>query len=401
MNPKLKQFIWGAIIVNLAMTAGYMIAPIEVRFLQTLTDNTTLIGLTYATGTIFFSLLSIWLGRLSDKFGRNRFLIVGCGLGVLYPLLYASTVNIFEYMGVRFVWAFSAVATGPIFMSYLQDLLEGMRRKGWYMGMVYSMGAILGAGAQFLGGVLSDQYGFRTVYIAMSGVFLLTALISLKELGFKKKELKNDEYEPRHLFFSLHYVFKKPELLFYFIQNFAFSVNWGIKGMLWPLIIFAMAGKDAVTGSIFGTMGVVAFFLLLIIGKMVDKIGPFSSSIISMSILGITGLFLALTNNLYVFWVAAGMFAIGEAIYGPTQAVLLTDHVKSKFRGEIMGLDAMVDSMLNTASPFLAGILLVSFDPQTVLLFYVLLFWLALVGGRILYIIKIAPQRKFLFWKKY
>jgi len=106
MNKKLKEFVVGATIVSLTTIAGYLIAPIEVRYLNSLTENTTLIGLTYAIGSILFGILSVYLGRLSDKIGRNRFIIIGCFLGIIYPLLYASTYNIYQYMGVKFVWAF-------------------------------------------------------------------------------------------------------------------------------------------------------------------------------------------------------------------------------------------------------------------------------------------------------
>ncbi len=72
MKKGVRGFIVGAVIVSLATTAGYLIAPIEVRFLESLTNNSTLIGATYAVGSILFGFFSIWLGRLSDRFGRNR-----------------------------------------------------------------------------------------------------------------------------------------------------------------------------------------------------------------------------------------------------------------------------------------------------------------------------------------
>ena len=138
MDKKVREFIIGAIIVSLATVAGYLIAPIEVRFLNTLTNNSTLIGLTYAIGSILFGIFSIWLGRLSDRFGRNRFIIIGCILGIIYPLLYASTYNIYQYMGVKFVWAFASVTTGPIFMAYRQDLMTQKKKGGHYSGIFFS-----------------------------------------------------------------------------------------------------------------------------------------------------------------------------------------------------------------------------------------------------------------------
>ena len=389
MDKKLKEFIIGAIIISLATVAGYLIAPIEVRFLYTLTNNSTLIGLTYAVGSILFGILSIWLGRLSDKFGRNRFIILGCLLGVIYPLLYASTYNIYQYMGVKFVWAFASVTTGPIFMAYLQDLLTHIKKQGQYIGIVFSLQSIFGAGAAFLGGYLSDKFNFIVPYVLVSVVFALATIIAFFELRYKKAT-KIHENKPKGLLFGVKYILKKPALIFYLITNSAFGVNWGIKGMLWPLIIFGMVGKDTITGSIFATMGVVAFLLLLFIGRLVDKIGPFKSAFISMTILGLSGIVLGLTNNIIFFWIAAAIFAVGEAINGPMQAVLLTNHVNSAHRGEILGLDAVFDRTLNTIAPFFAGFLLNYVTAQTILLIFVGFFWLSLFGSMFVYKLKMS-----------
>jgi len=69
----------------------------------------------------------------------------------------------------------------------------------------------------------------------------------------------------------LKYIFRRTALVYYFINNAAFGVNWGIKGMLWPLIIFSIVGRDVIAGSVFATMGMVAFVVLLLVGKLVDK----------------------------------------------------------------------------------------------------------------------------------
>ncbi|MBR9676544.1 MFS transporter [Candidatus Woesearchaeota archaeon] len=388
MRENIKQFIIGAIIVSLATTAGYIIGPVEVRFISSLTTSTTLVGLTFGIGTIFFALLSVWLGRLSDRIGRNRLVIIGVGLGIVYPLLYASTFNVFQYMGVKVAWAFSSVATGPVFMAYLQDILKDLPKKGHYIGLVYSAQSILGSGAALLGGVLSDTYGLRAPYIAMSIVFALATIISIRELKFKDKPLKK-KVEKKELLHGIKYLFKKPTLIFYFIENTAFSLNWGIKAMLWPLIIYGMTNSDTITGSVFATMGIVAFFMLLFVGKLVDKIGPFRSTTISFLFLGISGIALVLTDNIAVFWIGAAFFAIGEATHGPAQAVILTDHVESKVRGEILGLDALFDGTFNTISPFIAGILLNFWLAQQVLAVYITLFFAALVLFNIVYFTKI------------
>ena len=391
MDERLREFSIAATIISLATVAGYLIAPIEVRFLSSLTSDTVLVGLTFAIGSVLFGILSLWLGRLSDRFGRRRFILIGLSLGILYPLMYASTVNIFQYMGFKFVWAFSAVATGPIFMAYLQDLLSKMKNQGHYMGMLYSIQSISGAGASLLGGYLSDTYSIILPFLLMSVVFVAASLIAV--FGLKPgRATKVRIQKSRGLLYGMKYIFRKPALIFYFVNNSAFGINWGIKIMLWPLIIFGMAGLDTITGSIFATMGIVAFIMLMFTGRLVDRIGPYKCAFISMTILGSSGIVLGLTSDLAIFWVAAAFFALGEALYGPMQAVLITNNVSNQNRGEILGLDAVNDRVLNTISPFAAGLLLTFLAAQSILLIYVGFFWISVALSLLIYRTRIQDR---------
>ncbi|MBT3355797.1 MFS transporter [bacterium] len=383
----LREFLIGAVIFSLITTAGYLIAPIEVRFIKTLTNNPSLIGATFGVGSIALAFFSIWIGRLSDKFGRDNFILWGCVASIIFPLLYASTYNVYQYMGVKFIWAFASASTGPILIAYLQDLLKNIKKQGQYIGIMYSVQSLLGAIAQFAGGYLSDRSGLAAPYFLMSIIFLLAAILSFSTLRSKKSSATHHDkdFSPRDFFFGIKYILKKPALVFYTLINAAFGINWGIKIMLWPLIIFSFTGKDLSTGAIFATMGFVAFVALFFTGKFVDKVGPFKVGLVSAFVLGSSGMFLATTDSLSMFWFFAAIFAIGEALNGPYQAVLLTNYVNSKYRGEILGIDSVLDKLFQTIAPFLAGFLLHIMTPQKILLIFISFFWIALFCGYFIY----------------
>lgn len=393
MRSELKKFIIGAAIATLATTAGYLISPIEVRFLSSLTKDSTLIGATYAVGSIALAIFAVWTGRLSDRFGRNKFIIAGCLLGIIYPLLYSSTYNIYQYMGVKIAWAFATVTTGPILMAYLQDCLKDIKKQGHYIGLVFSIQSILGAMAQFLGGYLSDRYSFAVPYFLMSFIFLLASLIAISQIREEKTaSIKKDENE-KSFIFGIKYIVKNPPLVYHFINNFSYHLNWGIKVMLWPLIIFAISGNNTATGSIFAAMGVTAFISLLFVGKIVDKIGPFKSTTIALLLLGISGLFLSFSNSLEYFYLFAGFFAIGEAIYGPTKAVLLTNYIENKNRGEIMGLNSVFESIIDSIGPLFAGIMLHYLYPKQILLIFISVFWISIFISSAFYRLRIKNTK--------
>ncbi|MFC1663082.1 MFS transporter [Patescibacteria group bacterium] len=375
-NIKKQFFIFGSI-ATLISAAGYLIAPVEVRFLSSLTDNKILIGLTFALGSFFFAVLSLFLGRLSDKHGRGRFIIAGAFFSIIAPLLYAATINIFQYMGIKFIWALGGVALGPILISQMQDIIQGHPKRGQLMGTLYSVQAITGSGGAFLGGWLSEKYSFQAAYIAMAVLGLIAIVFLLSQL--KSVTNKPLHYEKRDLLFSFKYIFSKPQLIFYFIANIGYTLNWRIKPLLWPLIIFGLASSDTISGSVFATMGIVAFLILPWAGRFVDRSKSlYKPALLSFLFLGVFGLVLSFTESIFIFWVAAGLYAIGESLYGPMQAVLLTDYVESKYRGEIMGFDAVFDKLIGTVSPFIAGFLLMLLTAQQVLFIYILMIWITL-----------------------
>jgi MFS family permease len=183
---------------------------------------------------------------------------------------------------------------------------------------------------------------------------------------------------------TLKFVLAKPELIFYLSLNTSFGINWGIKAFLWPLAIFAIAGSDLVTGSIFATMGVMAFFLLPFSGRIVDRYGTFKISFFQFALLGLTGVGIALTDSVTWFWIFAALYTIGEVL-NVSQIVLFTENVPNHIRGAVVGLDAAMDQLLVAAAPFVAGFLIVAFGIQITLLIFMSLYWVSLAIAGFIY----------------
>jgi MFS transporter, DHA1 family, multidrug resistance protein len=155
--PNLKQLALIASVSSLGVFAGSLIAPIEARYIQSITNDPVLTGSAFGVGSIFFAVLSIYIGRLSDKVGRKRVILVGLVMGALYAVFYSLVLNVFHLYGVKFAWAFSAIATGPVLTAYLQDFIEPYKNKGRYLGYVYSVQFISGSAGAVIGGFVAKR----------------------------------------------------------------------------------------------------------------------------------------------------------------------------------------------------------------------------------------------------
>lgn len=383
--PDLKQLALIAIISSLSVFAGSLIAPIEVRYIDHITNNPVLTGSVFGFGSICFALFSIYIGRWSDRVGRKRLVVLGLLVGLLYALLYSMVLNIFHIYGVKFAWALSAVTTGPILAAYLQDFLEPFENKGKYFGYVYSLQSVAGSAGALLGGYVAHTFGLSAPFYILAGTYLaLFALAGLFLRSEVDQTTNTDRPQQLSTLATLRYVLSKPELLFYLSFNTSFGINWGIKAFLWPLAIYAIAGSDLITGSIFATMGLVAFILLPFAGGIVDRFGAFRISFFQFALLGIAGVGLAAADSVEWFWVFAAIYTVGE-VFNVSQIVLFTEQVPSEIRGAVVGLDAAMDQLLAVAAPFVAGFLIISYGIQTTLLIFMSLYWVSIALAGLIY----------------
>ena len=393
-----KEYLVVFLISISVVFSGSLIAPIEQRFISGLVENSVLMGLTFAMGTLSLSAFALIFGRLSRRYGKNRFIIIGAALGILYPLIYATSTNILQYMGGKLIFGFAGAALGPFLIAYLQEHLSESKNQGKLLGYLYSAQSIAGSFGAIIGGFIADKYFLGAPYYLQFVILLVPFFLALKFFGGKEEtELSSEASElssvsslsahkKRHsYFFGVKYLFSKPYLLYHLILEIPFRLNWAVKIILYPLIIISFVDSNVITGSVFATQGVVAMIVLLFAGAFVDKKGYLTGMKASFLILAIASSLMAFSTSLMMFWIFAALFAVGEAISGPAKGVLEIKNIENKYRAEVIAVLVTIGYMFEAISPFIAGILLTVLPPQTVLLFYSFTIWISLgVAGVIL-----------------
>ena len=372
----MKSFYLAALLSSALVFGGNLLAPIEIRFVESITGSTAVSGLVFGFASLVLAIVSYRVARLSNRIGRHRPILVGIGVGVLYSVLYATVVNTLGLFGVKFAWAFALAATNPVLAAYVQTFLKDKNNTGRYWGYFYALQSLTGSGGALLGSYVFTVVGFSGVAYVLAGTYSLAGLIAL--LLPAQFSIKKEKIHQHGVLDLLQNVWRKPALRFYLASNITFSLNWGVKPFLWPLVIFAISGSDIVTGSIFATMGVVAFFFFFFAGMLADRIGPYKTLALEFVLFAITGVTMALTGNISVFWVAAAVYTIAEVL-NLAQAMILTKELDEDLRSEAMALDASFDQILAFFSPMLAGVLVVWSSPATALLLFMSLYVISLV----------------------
>lgn len=382
---EIKIFAAITIITALGTAAGSALSPVEVRFLATLTSDTTLIGARYSFTAALAGIFSIIVGRLSSRYGKRGFILTGAILSVVYPLLYAASSNIFQYMGAGIIAAFTGASLSPLMASMLQDSLAKNKSRGKYLGISYAASAIMGSIGAFIGGVVADAYGLKAPYYVDAFLEILAAIMLIVFLaGYKNHKtpsVKKYVLEKRDILFSIKYILKDPALVFHFIIETAFGLYWTMKPIVFPLAIFAIAKSNMATGSVFAAMGFVAMIVLPFAGHYIDRRGYLKGAKIGFLILGISSIAIAFSDTLAAFLIFASIFAIGEAINGPVAGVIQMKRIKNQHRSELMGFYFAHSAALSIISPLIAGALLAFMPPSKVLLIYAIFLWVGIAAA--------------------
>lgn len=388
-----KQYLVVSLISISVVFSGSLIAPIEQRFISTLTENSAMMGFTFALGTLSLSLFALIFARLSRTYGKNKFIIAGAALGIVYPLIYATSTNILQYMGGKMIFGFAGAMMGPLLFAYLQEHLSTEKNQGKLLGYLYSAQSIAGSFGAILGGFVADRYFLGAPYYLQFAVLLVPFFLALKFFGKEKEEIKKSEKKYNY-FFGVKYILSNPYLLYHLILEIPFKMNWSVKVILYPLIIISFVDSNLITGSVFATQGVVAMIVLLYAGTFVDKRSYMTGMKTSFLILALASSVMAFSTNLIMFWVFAALFAVGEAISGPSKGVLEIKNIENEHRAEIIAIFSIFGYLLEALSLFLAGILLTILVPQMVLLFYALSIWVFLGIATVVLKIKLKESYK-------
>jgi MFS family permease len=153
-----------------------IIAPILPLYAKTFAASGVSIGLVFSAFSLSRSLLSPLVGRLSDRVGRKRILIIGLAGYAVVSLLYTLAMNLWQLGLFRLLQGAASVMVTPIAQAYIGDITPP-GKEGRYMNFFYSsmfLGMALGP---LLGGGLSSLSSYHTAFYVMGALSILALLL--------------------------------------------------------------------------------------------------------------------------------------------------------------------------------------------------------------------------------
>lgn len=343
------------LIVFIDLLGFGLILPLLPYIAESYSANPLIIGVLSATYSLFQFIAGPILGRLSDRYGRKKILIISQAGSVLGYLLLA-TANSLPLLFLSRVIDGITGGNISIAQAYMADITDKKTRaKGMgLLGAAFGLGFMLGPAT---GGYLS-RFGFAIPALAAALIGTLTTLMTiffLKETVNLKSSLHSSSTKLTwEKFQSL--LNKQPIGLLIIV---CFLISLGLAGMQGTYAIWAQDtfnwGPSQV-GSIFAYIGILSILIQTqLLHRLISYFGEKKLLIISLPCLALGFLLLSLTHSLPLHLFANFFIVLGNSLANPTLNALATENIEPSEYGETLGVLQSAGSLGRIIGPAMAG----------------------------------------------
>ncbi len=356
-SAALKRSALGALFLTVFIDLlGFgIVLPLLPRYADDLRASGWQIGLLFAAFSgMQFLFAPLW-GRLSDRHGRRRLILLGlCGSTAAY-LLFAFAKSYALLLASRLLAGVFAATIGTA-QAYIADV-TGETQRGRGMAII---GAAFGIGFTF-----GPVFGWLTHdYLGPAWPGLAAAALSFSALLFAWRRLPEPERhaarEPVARFAGLAHVARHPRVMLVvglqFAATFAFAAFEGTLALLTKRE-YGLAFRG--TGLLFTYIG---FCLLVAQGMLVRRLMPR----VGERAFARLGALCLCTGLIGIPLVGAGLGGVlpvlavtvfGFAMLTPSLSSLLSLHTPEGMQGEVLGIGQSSLSLARILGPFLGNVL--------------------------------------------
>lgn len=350
-----RQMITIFLVVFIDLLGFGIILPLLPYIAEKYAATPVVIGLLSGSYSLFQFIAGPILGRLSDRYGRKKLLIIS-QLGSMAGYVLLAVAGSLPLLFLSRIIDGITGGNISIAQAYMADVTDKKTRaKG--MGL---LGAAFGLGFMFgpaFGGFLS-QWGFAAPAFFAAGISLLSTLAT----GLFLKETVNvskAKLSPRTAmtFIELKRVITtKPIstlLILFFLLSLGFS---GMQGTYGLLVQAKFAWGPQQVGYIFALIGIVAIITQVkILAFATAKYGEYKTLITSVLILALGFGIISLTSYIPLFIIGNILIPLGNSLANPTLTAIATENIPPEEYGEALGLLQSSGSLGRIFGPVLAG----------------------------------------------
>jgi len=346
-----KAFPILAVSIFSSMLGVGIIAPLLPIYADNLGATGIWIGIVFGGFSVSRAIVMPFVGKLSDRYGRKRFICIGLISYAFISLGFIWADSVYQLVLVRFLQGAAAGMIIPIAQAYIGDIAPWGEEGKWmgYFNTAFFAGLGLGP---LMGGALSEHFGMSVAFYTMGALNLAAFLIAIVLLPDNRVERTATQV----LSFKIMGASSIIKGLFSFRMTNA--LIWGAFIAFLP--IFATTYIElspTLTGMLLAVSILLLSSLQIYSGKVADRFNRRTLVIIG-SLVSLT--FLALIPLTHSFWPLLGLCALtglGSAISLPAALALTVEEGRKFGMGSTMAMFTMAMSIGMVIGPVVGGMM--------------------------------------------
>ena len=354
----MKKFI--LFIVLISFIDMFSQLPIMSPFAKSLGATPAIIGLTVGMYSFTNMFGNIFAGYWIDKQGAKKVLMYGLiftgGILLLYTIV--STPN--QLMAVRFIHGLFSGFLVPAAFTIIANhgKKNGEGKSMAISGVAVGISAIIGPA---FGGIIASKYSVEWVFIIISLIMVITAIISFFVLENKRTTITRKIEPPIQ---TLLAILKSPMLVISYTGAFSLMFAQGVLAYMLPLQVESLQFGTHFSGILLSTFGITAILIFgLPTNRMFDHYQQQNTMMVGMSTIGVALVLLSMASTLPFLFFCMVLYGAGFAFLFPSVSALLIRHTDEETRGKAFGLFYAFFSLGVVAGSAITGILAVSYGP--------------------------------------
>ncbi|WP_426454520.1 MFS transporter [Paenibacillus sp. S-38] len=286
-----------------------------------------------AAGSIFsmgFAMGCLIYGALSDKYGRKQVIFIGLLALTLISLLLGMVDSFFWMVVLRGMQGFAAATFSPVALAYAVEMFPAEKRVTT-IGFISTGFLVAGIIGQVVSALISEQYGWNTVFYLLAGVYAITAFLILRFLP--KGEIQQAHANVWESLKQIGGVFSQKNLVLSYIVAMVLLMSFV---SMYTVLGNYLSGPDFGLNSeeilYIRSIGVLGMLVSPLSGRLSKHFGV-RAVLLGGLLLAIAGLaFLGMISNLPLLIVMSLIFVTGIALSVPA-LVSLVGQLGGKARG--------------------------------------------------------------------
>ncbi|MFP3981161.1 MAG: MFS transporter [Desulfobacterales bacterium] len=322
--------------IFIALVGIGIIAPVMPIYATDLGATGFDLGLIVAGFSLSRGLLQPFIGGLSDRQGKKRFMVLGLLIYAVIGYTYTLATAVGHLIAIRILHGMGSAMIIPMAMAYIGDMSpEG--EEGKYMGMLnISLFAGIGGGP-VLGGFFLDLWGQNSAFYAMALLSMVSLVLVAVFLPKQQSTQIKDNKGSMLVVFRL--MLKSSRVMGMLLSRMATMIIMIPSIAFLPILMQKTMGATGLEiGLVVTCRTLVNAFMQVPFGKLADRRQKHLLIFAGSTVISLGMLLVPSAPSVVTLMILFAMIGIGEAIVWPSLGALATEEGRTYGQGSMMGV---------------------------------------------------------------